>query len=499
MNRIKRCLAAAVALAMTGSLAACSDNRYVMEYDGTKINAGVYILNIYSEMSSQIAQMYYNQGITENYFDQEVEGKKLNDYLSDKALSATRDYAAIVTQFNALGLELTEEETQEISDTVSTMWDNYGELYEELGISKESAKLVYTADKMDEKLFEYYYGTEGVEAVSDGDLEAYVNENYLRYKTIAIAKSTNEDESAAALENKDAEALRDEYLQKASGVDFAGFDAIITEYNDYVAAQNAEESGEDTTEEDLVTVLPEGSEDSTQETEESTAETEESVPEAQDSEEQPAPDTEAESIVDPEPAELGEAQEDSLTEDQELEEAAEEVAEEAEEALESEAEEAEASDEDGDAETTDEATLEDAGDLEVLTDEESEEETEEEADPYANEQMVNYADYTEEDLQESYGQLATFIKGLDVGVATAYENDNNYYIVIKGDASERSGEYVSENRDTVLHALKDDDYRAKKDEWVKAIKFTDNTSALKKYSPKAIYDREEKYYNAQQG
>lgn len=481
MAKLKKVAALAVALAMTLSLGACGEkNRYVMEYDGEKINAGVYILNMYSEMSSQIAMMYYYQGITEDYFSQEVEGKSLSDYLSDKAYSATRDYAAVVTQFDSLGLSLTEDETKEISDQVSSMWDGYGELYESLGISKESAKLVYLAQKMDEKLFDYYYGAEGTEAVSDSDLESYVNENYLRYKVISIQKSTNEDETAAAEEDKESEALRDEYLAKAEGVDFAGFDEIITQYNDYLTEKAAAEADADSTTQDDLEELAgptleeqeeapadesAASEDAPEESAasgEETAESSEEVPEEPNAgeEETPAPEeSAAESAVE----ETAEEETGEVTES--------------------------AADESVEETVGDDSTAEDG---EVLL---SGEDAGEEPDPYANEVMRDYSTLTEEDLEEDSGKLMTFIKGLETGKATAYEDDNTYYIVIKGDVTERSAEYVSENRDTLVHSVKDDDYRAKKDSWVEAISFTDNTDAIKRYTPKAIYDREEKYYD----
>lgn len=448
MNRLKKICAFCAAAAVTLSLAACTDTSYVMQSGDQKVNAGIYIYNMYSEMSYQMSMMYYTQGITENYFDQEVEGKKLADYLSEQALKATKEYVAVVNKFEELGLELTEEETKEISDNVRSTWDSYGDFYESEGISKDSVKLVMRASTMRTKLFDYYYGEGGEEAVSDSDIESYLNDNYVRYKTIAIAKSTNEDETAAETEDQEKKALRDEYLEKANGVSFEDFDAVIEEYNEYVAAQSQENSVSS----DVDSSAADAADSSLSAgTDSSMADDTSSEIESGDDRQVMAPVMEDSSAAD----ESSVADSTSSVDDSSMSDDS-------------------ASDSEDGNETTADGT-----------------ETEE--DPYANEMLYNYGTMDDDAKESATGKLVAAVNDLEFGVATAYEDDNNYYVIIKGDIKERSAEYASENHEDMVQIMKSDDFQKKVDSWVEATDIKENKDAIKRYTPKAVYDKQVEY------
>lgn len=448
MNRLKKICAFCAAAAVTLSLAGCTDTSYVMQSGDQKVNAGIYIYNMYSEMSYQMSMMYYTQGITENYFDQEVEGKKFADYLSEQALKATKEYVAVVNKFEELGLELTEEETKEISDNVRSTWDSYGDFYESEGISKDSVKLVMRASTMRTKLFDYYYGEGGEEAVSDSDIESYLNDNYVRYKTIAIAKSTNEDETAAETENQEKKALRDEYLEKANGVSFEDFDAVIEEYNEYVAAQSQENSDSS----DIDSSVADAADSSL----------------AADTDSSMADDTSSEIESGDEQQVMAPVMEDSSAADESS------VADSTSSVDESSMSDDSASDSEDGNETTADGT-----------------ETEE--DPYANEMLYNYGTMDDDAKESVTGKLVAAVNDLEFGVATAYEDDNNYYVIIKGDIKERSAEYASETHEDMVQIMKSDDFQKKVDSWVEATDIKENKDAIKRYTPKAVYDKQVEY------
>lgn len=428
----KKIAACSAAAAMTLSLAGCTDTSYVMTYDGNKIPAGVYIYNMYSEMSYQMTMMYYTQGITEKYFDQEVDGKKFADYLSDRAMTATKEYCAIVSEFEELGLELTDDELSDINDTVRDLWENSSELLEKEGISRDSVKLVNKASKMRDKIFDYYYAEGGIEEVKDSDIEQYLNENYVRYKTITIAKSTNEDESAAAEEDKEKETLRDEYLAKAEGVSFDEFDEIINEYNDYVASQNSTADDSSSADSNTDSAASDDSSSSVS-SDDSQASNESSVDSAADSS---AAGTESET--------------DSSAVDSS----------------------ADADSSSADSESTSGTTSED---------------------PYKNEVLYNVGQIDEDAEETDSIKLAKEANGLEVGVAEAYEDDNNYYVVIKGDITERSAEYATENHDSMVQTMKSDDFQTLIDGWVEKLKISENKDAIKRYTPTAVYDIQTEY------
>lgn len=393
------------------SMSGCTDTSYIVKYGDEKVKSGVYLMNMFNEMTYQMYMMKYMQGVQEDFFDQEVEGKSFSDYLLDKAKQSTNECVAVTAQFDKLGLTLTEDEEKQLNDSIKQAWQSSSELLEKEGISKESMKYVYAADTKKERLFVYYYGNDGVEAVSDDELKAYVDENYIRYKSISFPKSTNEDETEKAKENEEQRKLRDEYLAKALGVDFKGFDDIIKEYNDYQAEKAAEETATDAED---TTMLPQ-MEDAAVENDEKT---------------------------------VGDAVAEDTDETADLDEAADEL-----------------------------ATAEE--------------------DEFANELISNYGGMSDEDKESDTGKLYAAIDALDFGKAAAYEDDSNYYIIIKGDITERSAKYASDFRDNLVRTMKQDEFQAKIDSWITEFGIELNSDSVRRYTPKEVYNRQQEYNDEQ--
>lgn len=428
MAKAKKITAAlTAALLCTASLTACSDTSYVMTVGDSKINAGIYIYNELTEMSYQMTMMYYQKGIKKDYFDQKVDGKAFDEYLSDYALTATKEYAAVVDKFNELGLTLSDEDIKSINDSISSTWDSQGEFYESEGISKESVKLALKGSKMREELFDHYYAEGGEEAVSDDEMVKYLDDNYLRYKSISFAKtkaSTDSSSSAtdsstdsAAAANEEAKAKRDEFLEKAQGVSFDDFDSIIDEYNDYVASKKAADSSSATDSDSSASDNSTASDDTSSVSDIDTSST------ASD-------DTSSVS--------------DSTA----------------------------ASDTDSSADSSSSAP-----------------------DPYANEKMMNYGTMDDSQKDTTNGKILKEVSGMSTDVATAYEDDNAYYILIKGDIKDRDTEYAKDNHEDILKEMKSDEFQKKLTSWVEKLDIKVNNKAIKRYTPKVVYDKQTEYYS----
>ena len=416
MAKAKKITAAlTAALLCTASLTSCSDTSYVMTAGDSKINAGIYIYNELTEMSYQMTMMYYQKGIKKDYFDQKVDGKAFDEYLSDYALTATKEYAAVVDKFNELGLTLSDEDIKSINDSISSTWDSQGEFYESEGISKESVKLALKGSKMREELFDHYYAEGGEEAVSDDEMVKYLDDNYLRYKSISFAKTkASTDSSSSATDsstdsadaaNEEAKAKRDEFLEKAQGVSFDDFDSIIDEYNDYVASKKASDSSS-ATDSDSSAADSSTTSDDTSSVSDSTA--------------------------------------DSSS----------------------------------------------ASDSDSSTDSSSSE-----PDPYANEKMMNYGAMDDSQKDTTNGKILKEVSGMSTDVATAYEDDNAYYILIKGDIKERDTEYAKDKHEDILKEMKSDEFQKKLTSWVEKLDIKVNNKAIKRYTPKVVYDKQTEYYS----
>lgn len=427
MAKAKKITAAlTAALLCTASLTACSDTSYVMTVGDSKINAGIYIYNELTEMSYQMTMMYYQNGIKKDYFDQKVDGKAFDEYLSDYALTATKEYAAVVDKFNELGLTLSDEDIKSINDSISSTWDSQGEFYESEGISKESVKLALKGSKMREELFDHYYAEGGEEAVSDDEMVKYLDDNYLRYKSISFAKTKASTESSSSATdsstdsadaaNEEAKAKRDEFLEKAQGVSFDDFDRIIDEYNDYVASKKASDSSS-----------------------------------AADSDSSASDDTSSVSDIDTSST----ASDDTSS----------------------------VSDSTAESSTA-------ASDTDSSTDSSSSA-----PDPYANEKMMNYGTMDDSQKDTTNGKILKEVSGMSTDVATAYEDDNAYYILIKGDIKGRDTEYAKDNHEDLLKEMKSDEFQKKLTSWVEKLDIKVNNKAIKRYTPKVVYDKQTEYYS----
>ena len=510
MKRASAVLAAAVMAA--ASVTGCSSSTdYSMTAGGNKVNAGVYINYILNEMSSQMYQLYYSGEITDmkECLDKEIEGENFKTYVKNKALENTKEFAAVQAKFDELGLTLSEEDVQQIEDSVSSAWSSQEDFYKLEGVSRESLKMCYEHTYKKEAIFDHYYMEGGTEPVSDDDVNKFFADNYIRYKLVTIPKSSNEDEEAAKTENEELKTLWEGYIADAENLDFAGFDEIITKYNDYKEAKTAEESesaeGTDSTADisgdDLNVVTDESA------AEESAAETEEAAETTAAAEEAPAEEN-AESVVEGEvsAAEAG-AEESAAEETVETEESAAETEAAAETTAASEEAPAEESTETASAaeesdvtessaddstagETGDESAAEETADGEALTAEE-----EEEPDPYANETVINFTESTDttyDYYDENYAALLTEIKNAEVGKVKSYENDKYYYIFVRADVSERT-DYVTDHHEDLIHKMKDDEFDGLVKGWIEACSIVVNEKAVKRYTVQEVYDRQEEY------
>ena len=230
MARFRKAAALIACAVMASTVTGCADTSYSVKYGDETVKAGVYIGYLQTELNNQLYTFSY-QGIeSKDYFSQQVDGVDLSEYVKNNSIKDVKEYVAIKKQFEAEGLSFTDDELKQISSNVNTSWDSMGGMYENNGVSKESLKEIYREALMRSKLFNLYYGEGGKEAPTDEELQKYVNDNYIRYKMIAIYKSSETDESKAAAENEEHLKKRDEYFEKGKDLTFDNFDPLIDEY-----------------------------------------------------------------------------------------------------------------------------------------------------------------------------------------------------------------------------------------------------------------------------
>ncbi|MBR1723454.1 MAG: hypothetical protein IJ723_00305, partial [Ruminococcus sp.] len=299
MKRAAASLCAAVLAA--SMLAGCSQTDYSMTADGEKINAGIYINFLLNEMTNQMSTMYYAQEISDpaEALSKEVDGKAFKTYVKEQALKDTKELAAINAKFDELGLSLSDDDKAAVKDSVASAWESNQEFYESEGIGRESLTQVYELSYKRQAIFDYYYGEGGAEEVTEEELKTYLSDNYIRFKQITFSKSYSEDEDTAKSENEEAYAKAKDYLEQAGAVDYEGFDALIKQHEDEVAAEEEAEDAADEdaadgetelSDEEAAEIMGEDGSDETTETEE----TSDSLTEVEETLSQAEAETEAE-------------------------------------------------------------------------------------------------------------------------------------------------------------------------------------------------------------
>ena len=266
MSILRKASAGLLCTAMTLSLASCSlggaDTTYGAIIDGHKIPAGVFIsmqMNAYSEAKNYTdASSAAEEAVTTTasadaatteattttpFSDKVIEGKSVRDWINDEATVEMQKYVAIENKFDELGLGFAENEPEKVNIYIESLWEYYGTMYEEMGISQDSLNLVTLNSEKKELIFNHIYGADGEKAVSEADVKKYLSDNNFRINYIEIELKDGEGNLLKSEGKEEMNAKAEEYIERAkNGEDF---NAILKEYNDSLNTSTA--STDDTT------------------------------------------------------------------------------------------------------------------------------------------------------------------------------------------------------------------------------------------------------------
>ncbi len=184
-KRLLSLLLAAITVLCMFTLTACGDTSWVAKYDDETVPAGIYPL--------AVMLAYQNVYSTYGAFDLSTpiefeDGTKttVEKYLESTAKDSVKNYVATKALYEKLGLSYDEKDY----DAYMTAYGNYyaaqSAIYKENGISKDSFdELVIMHSLRLDALTDYYAEQQANSAsdlyVSDGDIEKYFNENYMRF------------------------------------------------------------------------------------------------------------------------------------------------------------------------------------------------------------------------------------------------------------------------------------------------------------------------------
>ncbi len=184
-KRLLSLLLAAITVLCMFTLTACGDTSWVAKYDDETVPAGIYPL--------AVMLAYENVYSTYGAFDLSTpiefeDGTKttIEKYLESSAKDSVKNYVATKALYEKLGLSYSDEDYDAYMAEYGSYYAAQSAIYKENGISKESFdELVIMNSLRLDALADYYAEQQANSAsdlyVSDGDIEKYFNENYMRF------------------------------------------------------------------------------------------------------------------------------------------------------------------------------------------------------------------------------------------------------------------------------------------------------------------------------
>ncbi|MFA5657862.1 MAG: hypothetical protein WC900_01075 [Oscillospiraceae bacterium] len=249
MSVFKKTISGLCAGAVLLSLAACGeDTAWANKIEGEEIRAGIYISYLlagYSDSSSKLS----DEGITEDLWNQQVEGKGISDYIKDYATQKCKEYIGTEKMFDEMGLVLTEKDEKAVELQTDTDWDNNDDYYMLRGVSKQSIFDLNLNEAKSEMIFDAYYEEGGISAPAEQEILDELKKTYAPVNVISIKLTDDEgnalDEASKAQKLAEAQELADKL---ENGEDF------VTVYDQYFEIEKddttTDSSAEDVAEEE---------------------------------------------------------------------------------------------------------------------------------------------------------------------------------------------------------------------------------------------------------
>lgn len=256
MSIFKKVSAFLTAVGIAAAFTGCSDTTYGLEVDGVRVPAGIYIYYANSAYGNALSMLTEENA----EFDTTdikavkaatVEGVPTLTWIQDKATELCVNYVAVEKKFEELGLELDQESKDSIESMMEYYWAGYEESMVKNGVSEDSFRKIMTSSYKSEELFDYYYGVDGVNGVTEEELYDFYLENNIRAQYVAFSLKDGEgnmlksDGKAKMMDMVEDYQERVEKAYKDGGVEavMTEMSVVQDEYNAYCTSISNEAAG----------------------------------------------------------------------------------------------------------------------------------------------------------------------------------------------------------------------------------------------------------------
>lgn len=252
MKKMKKFTAAVLAAAMLAVFAGCGDQSWSYRTDNVSLSAGTYIynlLNAYYEAYDLVESPDEAKDILkEEVTDSDENTKTVEQYSYDAADETTIKMIAVEDLFKTYGLELDQTEYDTAISYTDQFWNNIKLQFEDYGISQESFNYCYAEYNVKYgQVFEYLYGKDGGEYITDEELTEYYKNKYegYAYFTLSMADVDEEGNSIAKSDEEFEKAQKDfDGYVKMINKDKKSYEDVVLQYtSDYELTTDPTYSG----------------------------------------------------------------------------------------------------------------------------------------------------------------------------------------------------------------------------------------------------------------
>ncbi len=252
MKKMKKLAAAITAFSVAATMAACSapaigtGSSTALTIDNYEVPAGVFIfytINSYYEAYNIVYENNPNTTPTiDDVKESHIDELEAVDWIQNKATDYCENFVAIEKEFEKIGGELTAEELDEVEANLETF--SAYEIYSTNGIGESSIRALLENEYKTAYVFDYYYGFDSENGMSEDELKDYFDDNFARVKYVALSLLDSEgnelDEDGKEEVRELAEKYADQINSKSDTMDkLFEVDAVQEDYKEYVAEQAA--------------------------------------------------------------------------------------------------------------------------------------------------------------------------------------------------------------------------------------------------------------------
>ena len=212
MNMFKKIAALATAAAVCFGLVGCHPkNEVALTIGGIDYTSAFYmcaLLQADGEAKGQIQEAYQEEDedadVTDiDYYKEEIEGQKFEDWVKDRALEICRTYAYVETACDEEGVEISSEDLETAESYADNYWNAYGysAYYGANGVSYDTFKEFFTYSSLMQTYFLSIYGKEGSDPVPEEDVKTALSEKFVLADSLTVSLR---DDSGNDLSEEDA-------------------------------------------------------------------------------------------------------------------------------------------------------------------------------------------------------------------------------------------------------------------------------------------------------